>query len=104
MSYSVRFAPEALAQLAAIEQYIGDAGSPLTAMRYVDAIIDYCEGLVTFPERCRKRDDLFPGLRFTNYRGSVVIAYLLDAPSEVVTVVGIYYGGQDYESALREEQ
>lgn len=104
MSYSVRFAPEALAQLAAIEQYIGDAGSPLIALRYVDAIIDSCEGLVTFPERCRKRDDLLSGLRITNYRGSAIVAYLVDASSEVVTIVGVYYGGQDYESALREEQ
>ncbi|MBS0557598.1 MAG: type II toxin-antitoxin system RelE/ParE family toxin [Proteobacteria bacterium] len=103
MSYSVRFAPEALAQLEAIEQYIGDAGSTLTAMRYVDSIIDFCEGLVTFPQRCRQRDDLFPGLRITNYRGSAVVAYLVDTASEVVTIVGVYYGGQDYESALREE-
>lgn len=79
MSYGVRFAPEALAQLAAIEQYIDDAGSPLTTARYVDAIVDYCEGLVTFPERWRKRDDLFPGLRITNYRGSAIVAYLVDA-------------------------
>lgn len=45
MSYKVEFAPEALAQLAAIEDYIANAGSPVTAMHYVDAILEYCEGL-----------------------------------------------------------
>jgi len=104
VSYRVRFAPEAVAQLAAIEQYISDAGSPLAAANYVDAIIDYCEGLVTFPERGRKRDELLSGLRITNYRGSTIVAYLVDAQSEVATIVGVYYGGQDYESVLREGQ
>jgi plasmid stabilization system protein ParE len=49
VSYRVEFAPEAVAQLAAIEEYIVNAELPLAAFRYVDAIVAYCESLVTFP-------------------------------------------------------
>ncbi|KLJ01114.1 type II toxin-antitoxin system RelE/ParE family toxin [Luteimonas sp. FCS-9] len=102
MSYRVEFAPEAVAQLAAIEGYIIDAGAPVSAIRYVDAIVAYCESLVTFPERGTRRDDLFPGLRVTNYRGAAVIAFLVDSEREVVSILGVFYGGQDYEEAWRD--
>ena len=102
MSYRVEFAPEAVAQLAAIEEHIINAGAPVAAIRYVDAIVAYCEGLVTFPERGTKRDDLFPGLRVTNYRGAAVIAFSVDFEREVVSILGVFYGGQDYEEAWRD--
>lgn len=101
MSYRVEFAPEAVAQLAAIADYIINAGAPGAAIRYVDAIVDYCEGLVTFPKRGTKRDDLFPGLRITHYRGTALIAFLVDAEREVVSIVGVFYAGQDYEGVWR---
>ena len=102
MSFRVEFAPAAIAQLIAIEEYIVNAGAPAAAIRYVDAIVAYCEGLVTFPERGTKRDDLFSGLRVTNYRGAAVIAFLVDVERELVSILGVYYGGQDYEGAWRD--
>ena len=52
--------------------------------------------------RGMRRDDIRPGLRITNYKKRAVIAFAVDA--EVVSVIGVYYGGQDYESVLRWEQ
>lgn len=44
MSCTVQFAPEAQAQLDAIEEYIAVAsGFPATAAHFVDSIIAYCE-------------------------------------------------------------
>jgi toxin ParE1/3/4 len=100
VSYTVRFGPEAEDQLAAIDQYIADVGSATTAARYVDAIVACCESLATFPRRGRKRDDLMPGLRITNFRGRAVIAFLVDTDAELVSIVGVFYGGQDYETRL----
>ena len=102
MSYRIEFAPEAVTQLAAIEEYIIGAGAPVAAIRHVDAIVAYCESLETFPERGTRRDDLFPGLRVTNYRSAAVIAFLVDAEREVVSILGVFYGGQDYEEAWRD--
>lgn len=101
MTFSVHFAPEAVAQLAAIEDYIAnEASSPAIAANYVDAIVDYCERFSIFPQRGMRRDDLLQGLRITNFRGSAVIAFMVDLNSETVAIVGVFYGGQDYETAL----
>lgn len=102
MLYRVVFAPEALAQLEALYRYIAQAAGPDVASRYTNAIVTYCEGLLVFPLRGMRRDDIRPGLRITNYKKRAVIAFEVDA--EVVSVIGVYYGGQDYESVLLWEQ
>ena len=92
------FTPEALNQLEALYSYIAEAASPLVAQRYTDAIVSYCESLQTFPQRGASRDDIRPGLRVTNYKGRAVIAF--DVSDGCVSVIGVFYGGQDYELAL----
>lgn len=95
MSYSVVFSPEAQEQLTQLYRYIAQAASPDIAARYTEAIVDYCESLSTFPLRGTRREDVRPGLRITNYKKRVVIAF--GVGSEVVTIIGVFYGGQDYE-------
>ena len=68
------------------------------AQRYAEAIVEYCETLHTFPLRGSKRDDIRPGLRTTNYKGCAVIAF--DASEALVSIIGIFYGGLDYENTL----
>ena len=101
MSYRVVFSPEAEEQLAALYAYIAAAASPEIAARYTEAIMAYCEGLHTFPHCGTKRDDVRPGLRVTNYRKRAVIAFALDA--EQVSILGVFYGGQDYETVLDDD-
>ena len=96
--YPVVFAPEALQQLEELYAYIAQVASPMVALRYTNAIVTYCETLQTFPLRGTRRDDIRPGLRVTNYKGRAVIAF--DVSSERVSVIGIFYGGQDYETTL----
>ncbi|TAJ80050.1 MAG: type II toxin-antitoxin system RelE/ParE family toxin [Gallionellaceae bacterium] len=93
------FTPEAQDQLAALYGYIADAASPESAERYINAIVTHCEGLQTFPNRGTCRDDIRPGLRITNYKKRTVIAFAVDV--EMVTIVGIYYGGRNYEADLQ---
>ena len=102
MSYRVIFSPEAEEQLAEIFHYIAEAASPDIAARYTEAIITYCESLRTFPRRGIRRDDVRPGLRITNYKGRTVIAFDVDAG--VVSIIGVFYGGQDYETILNDDR
>jgi hypothetical protein len=44
-----------------------------------------------------------PGLRINHYRGRAVIAFLVDSDAETVSIVGVFYGGQDYETALLQD-
>jgi toxin ParE1/3/4 len=101
MTYTVQFTPEALAQLAALYRYIAAAATPAIAGRYTEAIVAYCESLGSFPQRGMRRDDLRPGLRITNYKKRTVIAFAVE-PGRV-SIIGIFYGGQDYTSALQSE-
>lgn len=103
MTYTVQFPPAARDQLAEIEDYISQAASPTVATRYIDTIVTYCEGLATFPLRGHRRDDLLTGLRVTNYRGRAVMAFLVDTETQTVSVVGVYYGGRDYETILQDD-
>jgi len=99
--YAVVFTPEAQEQLAAIYRHIAAAASPAIAERYVGAVITYCEGLQTFPLRGTCRDDIRPGLRVTNYKKRVAVAFCVDA--ETVSIIGVFYGGKDYEVVLKSD-
>ena len=102
MSYTVVFTPEAEAQLVELYGYIAAAASPEIAARFTDGIVTYCESLSTFPNRGNRREDIRPGMRVTSYRKRVAIAF--DVEAGRVEIIGVFYGGQDYESALSEEE
>ena len=99
-TYAVAFAPEAEDDLAELYDYIAEHGSPVTALRYTEAIVMYCESLSSSPHRGNRRDDVRPGLRLTNYKHRAVIAFEVDDMAAIVTVLGVFYGGRDYEDAL----
>ena len=101
MSHRLVFSPEADAQLLKIYRYIAREASPATAERFTTAIVDHCEAFETFPERGTRRDDLRSGLRTVGFRRSVTIAFTVDG--DVVTVLGVFYGGQDFETAFKTE-
>lgn len=69
-------------------------------MRYTDAIVESCERLATLPHPGTRRDDLRPGLRITNHRRRTVIAFEVDDDKAVVSVLGIFHGGRNYETTL----
>ena len=99
--FTVIFTPEAEGQLAALYRYIATAASPDIAERYTSSIVAYCESLQDFPHRGTRRDDVRPGLRVTNYKKRTAIAFAVDA--DLVSIIGIFYGGQDYETALQSD-
>ena len=100
MMHSVVYAPEAEAQLVTLYLHIAAAASPEIAARYTDAIVTQCESLNTSPMRGARRDDIRPGMRVFGFRRRVSIAF--EVTGEVVTILGIFYGGQDIEAALKE--
>ncbi len=102
MSYIVVFTPEAEAQLVELYGYIAAQASPEIAARFTDGIVTYCESLSTFPARGNRRDDIRPGLRVIGYRKRVAIAFVVD--EDRVNIIGVFYGGQDYEAALLEAE
>jgi toxin ParE1/3/4 len=97
--YTVEFTPESEDQLAELYRYIATQASPEIAYEYTEAVIAFCEGLGQFPERGTPRDDIRPAMRVTNYRRRTIVAYAIQG--DRVSILGVFYGGQDYESALQ---
>ena len=96
------FSPGAEQQLVEIYRYIARAASPATARSFTDAIVERCESIRLFPHRGTRRDDVRPGLRTIGFRRRVAIAFSVG--DNAVTIVGIFYGGQGYDAALRESE
>lgn len=100
-TYTVIFSPEAEEQLASLYRYLAFEASPKIAEKYTDAVVSYCERLTTFPHRGNCRDEIRPGLRITNYKRRTAIAFKVG--EEFVSIIGIFHGGQDYETILQSE-
>lgn len=101
MAFRVVYAPEAKAQLVALYHYVAGEASPGVARQFVDAILDHVDTFDRFPHRGAPRDDIRPGLRTTSFRRRVTIAYATD--DQTVTILGIFYGGQDFETILGDD-
>ena len=101
MAHRVIFSPRAEAQLVKLNRDIGDRSAPGIGERYTAAIVKYCLAFSTFPHRGTRRDDIWPGLRTVGYRRRVTIAF--EVVDDTVNILGVYYGGQDYETDLRDD-
>lgn len=102
MTGRVVYTPEAEQQLDRLDDWISDKASPATAGEFVRAVMDHCEEILVFPLAGRDRD-VRPGMRTTTFWKRTVVAYAVDESEDevVVSVLGVFSGGQDWESALR---
>jgi toxin ParE1/3/4 len=100
--HMVIFSLRAEQQLGHLYGYIADRDGEERAENYTNKIIDFCQGLATFPERGTRRDDVRPGLRVVGYAKRVTIAFAIK--NDRVIIHGVFYGGQDYESIIGEEE
>ena len=71
------------------------------ADRRIDLIQGYIKAMHDTPHRGAKRDDLRPGLRIVSFQKRTTIAFEIDDTAMVVTILRVFYGGQDYEAVLR---
>jgi toxin ParE1/3/4 len=91
----VAFAPEAIADLLNLYEWIAEAASPAVAMRYLERLEDYCLGFDTASERGMRRDDVRPGLRIIGFERRVTLAFVVT--EEQVTFLRVLYGGRTWE-------
>lgn len=100
MTRSVVFSERAEQQLDALYALIETDSGSTRAESFTGEIVDFCIGLSLFPERGTRRDDLRAGLRILGWRRRVSIAVVVEP--ETVLILGVFYGGQDWERALEE--
>jgi toxin ParE1/3/4 len=101
VALDIYFRPEAEADLVGLYDYIAEASGTRIAAGYIDRIEAACMALADFPERGTRRDDILRGLRTIGFERRATIAFrVLRTRVEIVTIA---YGGQDFESGLRED-
>jgi toxin ParE1/3/4 len=97
--FAVSFRPLAEADLLALYGYIAVEAGHEAAGAYIDRIETTCMALETSPKRGTRRDDIRSGLRTMGFERRATIAFQVTGKEAVI--VRIFYGGQDYERALR---
>ena len=106
MTGRIHHTPDAERQLNELDEWITEKSSADIARRFVVAILDHIDDILTFPLAGRARDDIRPGMRTTTFRKRTLVAYEVDEASDevVVNILGVFPGGQNWEAALREGQ
>lgn len=94
----VVFSPEARNDLFEIYDWIAEKASPQNAISYIDRIEAYCLGFELASERGHRRDEISPGLRIVGFERRVTIAFAVD--DDRVTILRLFYGGQNWEEKL----
>jgi len=99
VTYSVSFRPRAETDLLNLYRHIAAEAGRDAAEGYIGRIEAACFALEHFPNRGTRRDGIRPGLRTMGFerRATIVFRVL----GREVVIVRIFYGGQDYERALR---
>lgn len=95
----VFLAPRAEADLDRIASWIAEQGAPLTALEYVGRIRRFLTSLDQFPARGANCGDVRPGLRIVGFERRVVIAIVVRATH--IEIERVFYGGQNWRTALR---
>lgn len=95
MAYALVFTPEANSQLLRLYKYVADRASPTDAERFVSSLVTACEKTCNFPHRGSPRNDIRPGMHLSHYKKRTVIVYHVDDIEAIVSIIGIYHGGQN---------
>lgn len=91
----VDFAPEAVADLAAIADWVAEVAGIAAASSYLDRLEDFCLRLDIASERGQARDDIRPGLRVVGFERKLTIAFVVE--EECVTILRIHAGGRNWD-------
>jgi toxin ParE1/3/4 len=102
--YEVVFSVRAERQLGELYAYIRDNSGLARAEKFVGGIVADCTDLEFFPERGVRRDEIRRGLRIKPYGRRVTIAFTIDLKADTVVIIGVFYGGQNYEAALQDDE
>ncbi|MDT6942118.1 type II toxin-antitoxin system RelE/ParE family toxin [Brucella pseudogrignonensis] len=95
---SVVLSPEAETDLVALYDWIAERASPDTALGYIDRLENYIRDLEYASERGALHNDIREGLRTVGFERRITIAFNVTA--QEVIVLGLFYGGQNWQEAL----
>ncbi len=100
-NYDVSLSPDAIQDLTNIYHFIAKkSGYPEVALGYIEKLRDRCYTLQSAPIRGQRRDDIRPNLRILGIAKKAIAAFEVDETQQMVTILNIFYGGEDYEAIM----
>ncbi|MCV9910443.1 type II toxin-antitoxin system RelE/ParE family toxin [Brucella sp. HL-2] len=84
----------------ALYDWIAERALPDTTLGYIDRLESYKRGFDYASERGTLRNDIREGLRTVGFERRVTIA--INVTAQEVIVLGLFYGGQNWQEALSE--
>lgn len=93
MARSLRFHPDARADLARLHDWIAGEAGDARAGGYLARIEEACRGLCQFPLMGRADEELGPGLRVLGFERRAAIVYRVGETT--VDILAVYHGGRD---------
>lgn len=102
--YEVIFDRAAQRDLKDIFDHIADRASSAIAESFTTKVYEHCCKLEHMPERGTRRDELRRGLRTIGFRRRATILFEVNRERLQVIILGIYYGGRNYEDDFRDEE
>jgi plasmid stabilization system protein ParE len=100
--YAVSFDRDAAADLGQIRHYLAGVRDAGFANDFADRVIAYCESFGALPHRGTRRDTIREGLRTSTWRRTITIAFSVDDEARQVVILGMFYRGRDYLTAMKE--
>lgn len=97
MSYRLLFHPEFENDVTGMVLFIAEKADENAALKASDRADEALASLADNPHRAAPRNDVMPGLRIALFQHSGVIPYLVDDTREEVFVLGVFYGGQEWD-------
>jgi toxin ParE1/3/4 len=94
----VVLAPEAIADLSELADWIAASSGIEVALGYIARVEAACQSLSYNAERGASRDDIRKGLRTIGFERRATIAFSVTATN--VTILRVMYGGRDIERQL----
>ncbi|WP_024336357.1 type II toxin-antitoxin system RelE/ParE family toxin [Desulfotignum balticum] len=99
--YDVYLMPDAIKDLENIYDYITEeSGFPERGWSYIEKLKFKCQKLEIALLRGQTRNDLMIGVRIYPLDKKTVAAFLVDEDNQMVKILNIFYGGQDYEAIM----
>jgi len=89
----IDFTDAAIADLRSIRKYTLDHWGPKQEQAYLESLWAKFEDLTSNPERCRSRDDLFPGCQIAS-QGKHVILFRVH--NGLLQIVRVLHSAMDY--------
>ena len=102
MRYRIVYHEKAEGDLDELYEHIALRAGVTIAGNYVGGILDFIDGLKTFPERGTVRESNIPGLRIIGYRRSISIAFAVT--EDRVMILGVFHRGQNISLEDPEER